>query len=91
MATPTERTEKASPYGERDPFLYDYETLRMIGLILAVVLCFLGIVVALSSKLRCKKNNLNSGMDDTQLGHTQTPGTALPEARGCCRTAEVTN
>ncbi|XP_029432088.1 FXYD domain-containing ion transport regulator 7-like [Rhinatrema bivittatum] len=79
-----------SPYGERNPFLYDYDTVRMMGMILAVVLACLGIVVALSNKLKCKKNNSNcSRMDDRQAGCSQTPASALSEGRGCCRTLEA--
>lgn len=67
MATPTERTEKASVYGDRDPFVYDYETLRTTGLVLAIVMFLLGIVIALSNKFKCKQTNANrSELDGRQ-------------------------
>ncbi|XP_053307409.1 FXYD domain-containing ion transport regulator 7 [Spea bombifrons] len=75
MATPTERTEKASMYGDQDPFVYDYDTVRMTGLILAIVMFLLGIIVALSNKFKCKQRNPNgSQADGRQPLQTQTPG-----------------
>ncbi|KAM4704312.1 sodium/potassium-transporting ATPase subunit gamma-like [Rhinophrynus dorsalis] len=74
MATPTERSDKASIYGDKDPFSYDYETLRMTGLILAIVMFLLGIIVALSNKFKCKKRNANGSQSDgRQPLQTQTP------------------
>ncbi|XP_063293002.1 sodium/potassium-transporting ATPase subunit gamma-like [Pelobates fuscus] len=73
MATPTQRSEKASIYGEEDPFIYDYDTLRMTGLILAIVMFVLGIVIALSNKFKCKQKNANGSQSDGRQPHqTQT-------------------
>ncbi|KAM4016161.1 phospholemman [Anomaloglossus baeobatrachus] len=47
-------SEDASP--ERDPFYYDYHSLRIGGLVFAGVLFILGILIILSRKCRCKFN-----------------------------------
>ncbi|GCB71720.1 hypothetical protein scyTo_0001680 [Scyliorhinus torazame] len=41
---------------EKDEFYYDYETLRIGGLVFAVVLFTLGILLILSRKCRCSFN-----------------------------------
>uniref|UniRef100_UPI00398EEE5F FXYD domain-containing ion transport regulator 6 n=1 Tax=Pristiophorus japonicus TaxID=55135 RepID=UPI00398EEE5F len=41
---------------EKDQFYYDYETLRIGGLVFAVVLFTLGILLILSRKCRCTLN-----------------------------------
>ncbi|XP_018083874.1 sodium/potassium-transporting ATPase subunit gamma [Xenopus laevis] len=69
MATPTERTE-ASVYGSNDPFRYDYDTVRMTGLILAVIMFSLGIIIALSNKCKCKKRNPDGAQDNGRQSHT---------------------
>ncbi|XP_064425606.1 phospholemman-like [Latimeria chalumnae] len=45
-----------SQKGEKDPFYYDYESLRIGGLVFAVILFFLGILIILSRRCRCKFN-----------------------------------
>ncbi|KAE8594485.1 hypothetical protein XENTR_v10019666 [Xenopus tropicalis] len=37
-------------------FVYDYESLKIGGLIVAGVLCAMGIIILLSGKCRCKFN-----------------------------------
>ncbi|XP_073703235.1 phospholemman [Garra rufa] len=39
---------------EDDPFSFDYHRLRVGGLILAAVLCLIGITILLSGHCRCK-------------------------------------
>ncbi|XP_056331256.1 phospholemman isoform X2 [Danio aesculapii] len=39
-----------------DPFSFDYHRLRVGGLILAAVLCLIGITILLSGHCRCKFN-----------------------------------
>ncbi|KAM8847058.1 phospholemman [Synchiropus splendidus] len=39
-----------------DPFTYDYHRLRVWGLVLAGVLCLIGITILLSGHCRCKFN-----------------------------------
>ncbi|KAG5855920.1 phospholemman-like [Anguilla rostrata] len=41
---------------EEDPFTFDYHRLRVGGLILAAVLCLIGITILLSGHCRCKFN-----------------------------------
>ncbi|XP_074538774.1 phospholemman-like [Halichoeres trimaculatus] len=41
---------------EDDPFTFDYQRLRVGGLILAAVLCLIGITILLSGHCRCKFN-----------------------------------
>ncbi|XP_075868750.1 phospholemman isoform X2 [Nelusetta ayraudi] len=41
---------------EEDPFHFDYYRLRVGGLILAAVLCLIGITILLSGRCRCKYN-----------------------------------
>ncbi|XP_018601059.1 phospholemman-like isoform X2 [Scleropages formosus] len=49
------------------PFHYDYESLRIGGLIFAVVLFLMGILLILSRKCRCKFNqNLRTGPPDAE-------------------------
>ncbi|KAM4568731.1 phospholemman-like [Fundulus diaphanus] len=41
---------------EEDPFTFDYHRLRVGGLILAAVLCLIGITILFSGHCRCKFN-----------------------------------
>ncbi|XP_012673486.1 phospholemman [Clupea harengus] len=41
---------------EDDPFTFDYHQLRVGGLILAAVLCLIGITILMSGHCRCKFN-----------------------------------
>ncbi|XP_031134153.1 phospholemman-like isoform X1 [Sander lucioperca] len=44
------------PAVEEDPFTFDYHRLRVGGLILAAVLCLIGITILFSGHCRCKFN-----------------------------------
>ncbi|XP_004077833.1 FXYD domain-containing ion transport regulator 3 isoform X2 [Oryzias latipes] len=46
----------AEETGTDDPFNFDYYRLRVGGLILAAVLCLIGITILLSGHCRCKFN-----------------------------------
>uniref|UniRef100_A0A8D0G9A6 FXYD domain-containing ion transport regulator n=1 Tax=Sphenodon punctatus TaxID=8508 RepID=A0A8D0G9A6_SPHPU len=46
----------AEPPQEHDPFNYDYKSLRIGGLVFAVILFLLGILIVLSRRCRCKFN-----------------------------------
>uniref|UniRef100_A0A8V5GVV1 FXYD domain-containing ion transport regulator n=1 Tax=Melopsittacus undulatus TaxID=13146 RepID=A0A8V5GVV1_MELUD len=52
---------------EEDPFNYDYQSLRIGGLVFAVVLFTVGILLILSRRCRCSFN--------------QKPRTSLPNAQ----------
>ncbi|KAM8985771.1 FXYD domain-containing ion transport regulator 7-like isoform 1-T1 [Ara ararauna] len=54
MATPTEAAMGEAARA-KDPFNYDYESLRLAGLVLAIVMFVLGVLIALSKKFKCKK------------------------------------
>ncbi|XP_026541045.1 FXYD domain-containing ion transport regulator 3 isoform X2 [Notechis scutatus] len=43
-----------------NPFDYDWESLRIGGLVFAGILCFLGIVILLSGKCKCKPKKKSS-------------------------------
>ncbi|XP_043531205.1 FXYD domain-containing ion transport regulator 3-like [Chiloscyllium plagiosum] len=62
-----------------DRFTYDYYRLRVVGLIVAAVLCVIGIIILLAGKCRCKFNQnkrtrSNSGIATAQ--HLLQPGEA---------------
>ncbi|KAK2844239.1 hypothetical protein Q5P01_010898 [Channa striata] len=46
----------AEEHSEDDPFTFDYHRLRVGGLILAAVLCLIGITILFSGHCRCKFN-----------------------------------
>ncbi|XP_062454714.1 FXYD domain-containing ion transport regulator 3-like [Rhea pennata] len=46
-------TADAAPPDVTDPFYYDWHRLRMAGLVVAAVLCVLGVIVLFSSKCKC--------------------------------------
>ncbi|OCT70479.1 hypothetical protein XELAEV_18037400mg [Xenopus laevis] len=55
---------------DQDPFHYDYESLRIGGLVFAVVLFTLGILLILSRRCRC--NNLNQKQRDRDPARAAT-------------------
>ncbi|XP_051631025.1 sodium/potassium-transporting ATPase subunit gamma-like isoform X3 [Manacus candei] len=56
----------------KDPFNYDYESLRLAGLILSIVMFVLGVLIALSKKFKCKKAE-PSPPDPRSQAKTPTP------------------
>ncbi|XP_068097884.1 FXYD domain-containing ion transport regulator 3-like [Hyperolius riggenbachi] len=60
---------------ERNPFVYDYESLKVAGLTMAGILCALGIIILLSGKCRCKFNQKDQ-RHRAQEQQLITPGTA---------------
>ncbi|XP_078062779.1 FXYD domain-containing ion transport regulator 6-like isoform X3 [Mustelus asterias] len=51
---------------EKDEFYYDYETLRIGGLVFAVILFTLGILLILSRKCRCSFNQKTRSPGDEE-------------------------
>ncbi|XP_044291098.1 FXYD domain-containing ion transport regulator 3-like [Varanus komodoensis] len=48
------------PTDKDSPFYYDWHSLRVGGLVFAGILCFLGIVILLSGKCKCKPKKRSS-------------------------------
>nr|XP_056702375.1 FXYD domain-containing ion transport regulator 3-like [Euleptes europaea] len=47
--------EANDPTDKDSPFYYDYQSLRVGGMIFAGVLCFVGLAILISGKCKCKK------------------------------------
>uniref|UniRef100_A0AAV2MBC3 FXYD domain-containing ion transport regulator n=1 Tax=Knipowitschia caucasica TaxID=637954 RepID=A0AAV2MBC3_KNICA len=64
--------ERVNP--EDDPFTFDYHQLRVGGLILAAVLCLIGITILFSGHCRCKfhqKKRRRTGSNAQQMLNDQ--------------------
>lgn len=69
---------------EPDPFHYDYESLRIGGLVFAVVLFLMGILLILSRRCRC--NNLNQKQRTPGDEEAQAENLIASKARGSQKT-----
>uniref|UniRef100_A0A8B9LXG3 FXYD domain-containing ion transport regulator n=1 Tax=Accipiter nisus TaxID=211598 RepID=A0A8B9LXG3_9AVES len=56
LLVPAAVADVATPEKEEDPFNYDYQSLRIGGLVFAVVLFTVGILLILSRRCRCSFN-----------------------------------
>ncbi|XP_072319462.1 FXYD domain-containing ion transport regulator 6 [Eucyclogobius newberryi] len=68
-----------------DPFIYDYETLRIGGLALAVVLFTLGILLILSRRCRCGANKKPRASGDEEA---QEETMIVPKAAAAAKAEE---
>ncbi|XP_041037088.1 FXYD domain-containing ion transport regulator 3-like, partial [Carcharodon carcharias] len=62
-----------------DRFTYDYYRLRVVGLIVAAVLCVIGVIILLAGKCRCKFNQnkrTRSNSNTATAQHLLQPGEA---------------
>ncbi|XP_070479324.1 FXYD domain-containing ion transport regulator 6 isoform X2 [Equus przewalskii] len=57
LLAPAVLASAAEQEKEKDPFHYDYQTLRIGGLVFAVVLFSLGILLILSRRCKCSFNH----------------------------------
>jgi len=61
-----------------DPFTYDYHRLRVGGLILAAVLCLIGITILFSGRCRCR-----FGQDKRRRTGSNAQQMLSDQARSC--------
>ncbi|XP_026635173.1 FXYD domain-containing ion transport regulator 6 isoform X2 [Microtus oregoni] len=66
---------------EKDPFYYDYQTLRIGGLVFAVVLFSVGILLILSRRCKCSFNQKPRapGDEEAQVENLITTNAAEPQ------------
>ncbi|XP_038669294.1 phospholemman [Scyliorhinus canicula] len=80
LAVVTQGVWAVNEPADRDArFTYDYYRLRVVGLIVAAVLCVIGVIILMAGKCRCKFNQnkrtrSNSGAATAQ--HLLQPGEA---------------
>ncbi|XP_061919514.1 phospholemman [Entelurus aequoreus] len=63
---------------EDDPFTFDYHRLRVGGLILAAVLCLIGITILFSGHCRCKFKQ-----DKRRRAESNTQAMLADQGRAC--------
>lgn len=68
---------RASDGFDNSQFEYDYESLKMVGLIIAGILCAMGIIILLSGKCRCKFNKKSEQRHRAQEQQLITPGNSI--------------
>ncbi|XP_072281894.1 uncharacterized protein [Pyxicephalus adspersus] len=61
---------------DNSQFEYDYESLKVAGLIVAGILCAMGIIILLSGKCRCKFNKKSEQRHRAQEQQLIAPGSA---------------
>ncbi|OCT71142.1 FXYD domain-containing ion transport regulator 3 [Xenopus laevis] len=66
----------AKGHPDNSQFHYDYESLKIGGLIVAGILCAMGIIILMSGKCRCKFNQKQDRRNRAQEQQLITPGSA---------------
>ncbi|XP_064360054.1 FXYD domain-containing ion transport regulator 3-like [Dromaius novaehollandiae] len=59
-----------------NPFYYDWHRLRVGGLVVAAVLCVLGVIVLFSSKCKCGSKGSHRHRPPPEMSHLVTAGAA---------------
>ncbi|GAB5577117.1 FXYD domain-containing ion transport regulator 6 isoform X1 [Prionailurus iriomotensis] len=84
LLAPSVLASAAEQEKEKDPFHYDYQTLRIGGLVFAVVLFSVGILLILSRRCKCNFNQKPRapGDEEVQVENLITAnGNGAPESR----------
>ncbi|XP_074786478.1 FXYD domain-containing ion transport regulator 3 [Athene noctua] len=63
------------PPDATSPFQYDWHSLRVAGLVVAAVLCVIGIIVLLSGKCKCR-SKASRRRPPPEMSHLVGPGAA---------------
>uniref|UniRef100_A0A8P0STQ4 FXYD domain-containing ion transport regulator n=2 Tax=Canis lupus familiaris TaxID=9615 RepID=A0A8P0STQ4_CANLF len=81
MLAPTVLASAAEQENEKDPFHYDYQTLRIGGLVFAVVLFSVGILLILSRRCKCSFNQKPRapGDEEAQVENLITANATEPQ------------
>ncbi|KAM6032898.1 uncharacterized protein VSU04_017248 [Chlamydotis macqueenii] len=79
-------SKRESPPDATSPFQYDWHRLRVAGLVVAAVLCVIGIIVLISGKCKCGAKPGGTGHGDT--GGHEDVGTSGTRGVGTWRVAE---
>lgn len=81
LLAPAVLASAAEQEKEKDPFHYDYQTLRIGGLVFAVVLFSLGILLILSRRCKCSFNHKPRapGDEEAQVGNLITANATEPQ------------
>ncbi|XP_006881101.1 PREDICTED: FXYD domain-containing ion transport regulator 4-like [Elephantulus edwardii] len=67
---------EANDFFDKDsPFYYDWESIRLSGMICAGIMCLIGILLILSNKCRCKSRQKHNRIDENAEPFI-TPGSA---------------
>ncbi|XP_027435292.1 FXYD domain-containing ion transport regulator 6 isoform X1 [Callorhinus ursinus] len=81
LLAPTVLASAAEQEKEKDPFHYDYQTLRIGGLVFAVVLFSVGILLILSRRCKCSFNQKPRapGDEEAQVENLITANATEPQ------------
>lgn len=81
LLAPAVLASAAEQEKEKDPFHYDYQTLRIGGLVFAVVLFSVGILLILSRRCKCSFNQKPRapGDEEAQVENLVTANAAEPQ------------